>query len=744
MSSKSISHNYVPEATDLQSEGQPTSLREKRVENRSPVLDLNSLPFASMLIGGSGACACDPSKHYHLPFLAFNQMEKEEFGEFGVEICFSHYNLNDEYLPRMLTNAFSSKRIKYMELPNGGSLNSVLYRGTHWYRKFWRKQNPTLTVKRILAVATSSDVSEKMEVLLDKSCTKQGLKKLMNAITNVDGVMQTLLLCWQGKKDSIFSSWSYVDSIIAKLVIGFVEDVIKDGEVGYESTYLKVKEVRSNIKLKSCQGREFVKEDFKGLFFFEDLMGYLNKEIETRRQVQDIAILTQRRSIGMPTPQMRLEAYKKYYTIATKRERVMNDTERSLIRESTEDLWKTVTEREDFYKVLVRCQRNEKVSLSSSADLLNSKADGGKLRSANSILHRCLPQKVFNLEDGSFAGSYVTRESIESGTDSVGQALFFHAFERFKECWMNGKGSDPILFTVQPIAVADQGKYRIATASHPLHAFLLQPIAQLLKSAFLRLPSSVAGLNKQHQAWEFYERITPEMVQHVKVQEKLIDRENFFYCEDWTSATDETIRESAAITFKVTGEALGIPRYYLQLAVWALTAPRINIINPKEKVPAEYIPTQFVSTHGILQGDPVTKNILHLMHTVSRVAGEKILMRLAEESKFVAPPDLMAGIRGNNPSSYSRRDPKLYGGDGEWRVSTKKGPQAPLNAGGLGMVKGNFSLAAKGIDPVTEEEEFKKKVKTYLLNFHGKETEEKRFSFTELRSLITKVGEDSD
>lgn len=738
----------IPEVTGHGFSRAPSrNLKGKEVgETRIPVLDLNSLPFSSMIIGGKGSCACDPDKHYHLDFLDFNQMDRSIFGDFGVEICFSHYNVFDEYLPRLLTG--DGKRIKFLEIPDANTLNSVLYRGTHWYRSFWTRKKsetakPQITVRRILEIGTGRvGKGDNFGALLQQQCDPVGLKRLLNALINTDGVLQTLVLVWSETSIPKFSDWNYVDSVIRSLVMNFIQDITDEGKEGYKTLYSKVKDARSYMKLCFGQNRVMEVEGVENLFYFKDILPLLNVETETRRDVQNIAVLVQKRSTGMPTPLMRLEAYKKYYEITQKRDKPLSDLERTLLEESTRSIWDDcLGEGEDFLKVLARCQRNEKISLSTSADLLHRKLDGGKLLSANRILHECLPQRVFNLETGEPLNQFVTRESILAGDDSAGQALFFHAFEVFLKCRKEGIETNPLLFTVKPVAVGDQGKYRIATASHPLHAFLLQPIAQLFKSAFLKIPSTKAGMEKQYQMWEFYKRIKPDMVQRVKEKNNLIDRENFFYCEDWEKATDETIRESAAIIFRETGKKLGVPTTLLELGIWALVSPRINVLNPREHIPKEYCPPQFVSYHGILQGDPVTKNILHLIHIVSRRASLTLLNSLAEKSTFFAPVDQKHGIRGRLPTKYTKRDPRIYGGNAGW-VASRKENQEELLDDLTGTVKGNLSYAAKGIDPVTQELEFKEKVMDYLLNFFGKKgNPNMKFNPSELLFVQKRIDE---
>jgi hypothetical protein len=504
------------------------------------------------------------------------------------------------------------------------------------------------------------------------------------------------------------NSWKYFDRMINYLMINFVEDVVRDGEEGYELFYERIKDFRGTLKRAMCQGEYLDKSLAKAIFFYEDIISLLNQKnrqggnIETRRDVQNIAILCQKRATGMPTPSMRMKAYKKYFQTCSVKDLPLTEAMYALVKDGCQQMWSTLKVREDFFKIVARCQRNEKVSLSSSADLLNTKEEGGKLKSANLILHCAFPQPLFNLETGERTGDYVTRESVTSGAETIGTVLLHHAVQAWKGEVPNCRLSS--LLTVKPVAVGDQGKYRIATASHPLHSFLLQPLAQLAKSALLQFESTRAGMEKQYHAWEFYKRIKPGMVQPVKLEGQLTDRENFFYCSDWSMASDNLHRESVRILLEEMVEALGVPKFYGRLCIIALTSPRINWLNPSEKVPPDVCPPQFISRRGILQGDPITKNVMQLMHIACRFSARRVLQQLAERSKMYVPLSIKLGET-HRPSSHW---PTVAGPPdrAEWKFAK--------TASNTGAVTFLFGLLKKQIDPDKDPKGFKELVKRFL------------------------------
>jgi hypothetical protein len=415
----------------------------------------------------------------------------------------------------------------------------------------------------------------------------------------------------------------------------------------------------------------------------------------------------------MPPPSYRVEAYEKYFDTVTKVQDPLTGPERRLLVNSTKRVLERLGERPDFFDIIARCQRNEKLSMSGSADLFSTKKEGGKLSSAHLLLLENLPIKIVNLEDGSCTGDSITRESILCGDRTIGDALLHLSFDRFQRAKSKGIGSDPNLFVVQPVAIADQGKYRVATKSHPLHAFLLQPFAQTAKALLSCLESTRASMGKQFHMWEFYKRIKPDMVDTVRQKDAFLQKENTFYCSDWEKATDETRRESCFLIIREMGRALGIPTAYLELCLWALVSPRVNILNPKEETGR--CPKHFVSTNGVLMGDPVVKNCLQLIHVISREAATDVLERLSEKSVTINP----LKIDKSPARKFSLNQPKIFGGPEGWKGGFLKETRPTSSARVLGnSVILSYPLIAKKARE--EGGEVESEVKAYLDQHFGR------------------------
>jgi hypothetical protein len=299
-----------------------------------------------------------------------------------------------------------------------------------------------------------------------------------------------------------------------------------------------------------------------------------------------------------------------------------------LIKTATRMVWEAELPDDKLPSVIVSGSRNAKLSMTTNADFLSKKKDGGKLSSASKLLQVIFPQKIYNLETGEPTGQEISFADVENGKFSPAEAIFQHSFQEFLSVYRGGENLE--LFAARAVAVSIQGKYRIATSSHFLHASFLQPAMQVLKSGCKRIESTSASFSKGNQAWEFVKKIEPWMLPAFTDAKSPITGKNLkFFCSDWEMATDALLRQSCAITVDETARYLGLPNLYRQMVVWAFTHPRLIFLPTGI---GEDLPTSFVSTRGVLQGDPITKVALQLTHTVSRIVARRRLRTAAQHS----------------------------------------------------------------------------------------------------------------
>lgn len=603
-------------------------------EERKPVLALASVPYMSTLrIKKLGTCLCDPGKHYHWSFLEFNASGLAEFRnthKSQVEVCFNNTNLFDRKLPLVLGVK------SYWDIRTFGELNNVLYRATYWYRDLWDGKKARRTVRWIGSLVTGLPIETDLGIMLISETTNQGMNAFKNIINSCDGVLTTLFLLWEGMGDLGRPSWGFVNRTQLYVLHGFLRDYSIPLDSDEPTFYEKVKDMKNYILGNVSKGVRISVEEspFPELFIFHSAILFFQRKLVYRHQIVKLRIISDTRCVGLPPPVMREKAYEGFWKEATTPSKVPSKEEILLTKIGLRRTLERVEEKENLRGLFERAYRNEKVSLSGSADLESSVEDGGKILSANLYIKEAIEKKIplINLETGKKL-STPSMDDLKTGKVTPAQLLLSYAVQEYSkgiDSLMRGEEPEAPLFDVRAVAVSDQSKYRIVTAGHFLYNVLLQPVAQVFKALFKVLESTSAGMEKQFHMWEFFKRIPREMLQYVRTPRNPQEVENFFYCEDWKKATDKMNKFIARIVLMDLMEWVGIPKFYRDVVDKVYTLPKRVLI------PVMYrdIPQEFFQVSGVFQGDPVTKNLLQISHIVSREAGRFILRSLAEKSHY--------------------------------------------------------------------------------------------------------------
>jgi len=589
-----------------------------------PVLSTGTLPIVTLLRvpkGIRGSCSCD-TDCFHVSFFELNSLKKPLE---SIEVCHNAPNIYDQYLPRFLTGR-EGKRRSFLEVKTGQELNDILFKGTYFWRSFWNGRVAQQVVYEALQTATGLPRGSTLGALLAGPCIERGLRLLRNALTNVDGVLVPFYLSFQG--DKAVNRWAFFDRMAAGLVRGFVHDTVLT-DPNAVTYYERVKKTRNLIKDLGFKeaialARDSIPDD---LWFFREVVraasGGMNPAV-----AKVLALNTQTRSIGLPPPQMRVAAYRKFYAVASSVPEPLPQVElEEVVRGAREVCNSIAPDRESLIRVMLRAQLEEKISLSSSAELDVIQSEGGKLEAARRLIQAVLPQEVIDLYTGAGTGVFITRADLEGGTRTPGEVVFMNSIQKFRD-----KVDLERLYLVRAIAVAAPGKYRIATASALEHAALLQPLAHVLKVCVAELESTRAGMTAGNHLWEFYSRIRGTDIQVASTEEVPISRELWFSSEDWEAASDSLRRDSSAAALMVLGRRFGLPDYYLRLCAEVLTHPRI--VSMPANLP-EDIPRVFISTSGVLMGDPATKIILQMSHNICRWSAWGRLQAFTKQSSLL-------------------------------------------------------------------------------------------------------------
>jgi len=682
----------------------PSTPSDERIANPidGPKLSLRSFPLCSIWskpIERRGCCC----NYEHIKFFDVNKMF-DNTG--GIRVCFNAKSIYRGKIPRHITPEWKN-RISLEQEMSVQSFNDILFRGFGWYRSLWSTpRNPHFLIRKILQVVSDcTDPNVTLGTLLRLRTCRRGIQRFKNILCNVDGVLVPLFLSFFGKevvkirdpsmskKEIVYypNTWEFFDSVLKCLLIGFVSDVFKQPEA--ETYYKRIKQIRQYVKGNVPKsGRAFsVEEISREFWFYKVACEGFDKFVSAPSDIFRLGLITQTRSSGLPPPQMRIEAYRKFFAIASKipeQLTVLQKTE--LVLASRILMGELFQDETEAFRLFSRSVKNCKISLSTSADISVPQNEGGKIEACRRMIQERLPVKIINLHNGEPTGEYITQDDLLSSKYTPGEAMFYISLND----WFTDER--PRMLCVRAVSVAGPGKYRIATVSDIRHATFLQPLAQILKKWVEAIDSSKAGMSAGNHMWEFFRRISSKHVHKVVEQGKTFHN-LWLYSEDWEAATDSFSREATSIVLSEIMRILSIPEWYRKASINLLTSKRIVFL---PELGCD-IPTRFVSESGVLMGDPMTKIILQVSHSISRIITFKRLQFITKNSKFQeglishhAPG--FKPTRWELRKSHSKQD---LGSDGEVKPELKYKrityTPEPLQKGGRVILHSNHSAEYK-------------------------------------------------
>jgi len=432
-------------------------------------------------------------------------------------------------------------------------------------------------------------------------------------LATVDGVLMQATLAFPGTPE--IQSWKYLDRLQASLIANLLSDYFRDLDPKRITTFEKVKIVRKDIKMHGFNPiSDLSKVDIpRELSNLRVLCALVRGK--TPLSHYQVMILSQTRASGVP-PRIvydrTLAKTKAILTEPSSREtldRVLQPLQVA-VDHFYSDLLVQVGDdfaRKCFFEAVVG---ESKISLSDSGEFFTTTDCGGKLEAARRILisHPEIPE--ISLETGDYTGRILTVN------DSQGERLFHWACGTFKD---RTKVYDKNCMSCRISLVAELGKYRTITVSTLQHALLLHPFSHMGLKILEAVPSSQSGIGAANHAWNFFKRLS-----HKNPSASFVfrdDIETSVFSTDWSVATDHTDPLIAGAMLNRFCYRLGVPQWYRETMLFALTGPRQIETMDRNGVPIE----KFYSSRGVLMGDPVTKIVLHLHHLIgSRMAGNML------------------------------------------------------------------------------------------------------------------------
>jgi len=490
----------------------------------------------------------------------------------------------------------------------------VLRDGTYWYRQLakgkYRESVFQRHISRLLAGYSAPEGPEPFGLVKSSPINSAAVQRFRSMLATVDGVLMQMTLAFPGSYE--FQSWKRIDQVQRSLISQILEDYFKDTDPNRVLTFDKVKSLRKAVKQFGFNPKTSLAEVPvpRELSAWRVALSLIRGE--TPLTYLQVMILSQTRASGVPPRSVYDRTLTKTIgVLTTPCAKELYALVRGPLARSVDHLYHDLLyrvggseNREAYFTDIVQVA---KISLSDSGEFFTTTNDGGKLEAARRVLVSHKEIMEINLHTGEYTGKILTTDS------PIGERLFHWACGKFKnrrEVYSNNSMSCRISL------VAELGKYRAITISSLQHALVLHPMSHIVLKMLEVIPSSESGVGAANHAWNFFKRLSHKNPSASFIFNK--DIETSVMSTDWEDATNFLDTNIAGAMFNRWAELIGVPKWYRETCLFALTAPR-----QVETIGRDGVPTSlFYTKRGVLMGDPVTKFVLHMHHLCGRrIAG---------------------------------------------------------------------------------------------------------------------------
>lgn len=633
----------------------PPHLRETNMDGETRnVIKASTFPLASMMRRGPGGDACNcrgVDKHIHA--LEANM----GLGYSGV--CFNRNTLFQKRLPRWATGLV--KRISWEEIPTIRVLFNVFRRSTWWWKGLsFSKKNKTNNKyfisreARLMLLVSAGYMKGRNEKimglstydLMDLKCQPGGLTKIRNLILTLDGLCMQLYLAGQDKAD--VNTFSFFDKVMQSYLRSSVSDMVKTSGSTY---YQRLKKAKGKIKMLSLNERlsfdpdatnedgRLVHPEFKEFWFFRNWIPNLIGRNLSAEAVIQTSLLSQTRAVGLPPPALKTQVLEEHERCVSVKFTPLTHSQRTEVGWAVREMCVNLRTSADYGQLFNRAVFEAKISLSGSASLDFTRESGGKIEAARFILHS------WKERSGRFPyydlGSGQVLYWIEKEQEHLlnpGQKLFHLCCHEIKKLESNADCTTFIgnkLLDCRASVVEEQGKARVITVSNVMHAMFLHPMAHVLSVLIASVPSSASGMKASTHCWNFYKRMGRNEIPSDGIfSEHEGPKKLYFGSEDWSEATDRLNPDLARQMVESIGHELNLPRWYTRWCAILISCPRRIYREGTYKI-GGFSTNQLIEPdscyykrRGVLMGDPLCKQVLHMTHIVSRLIARDRLKRV--------------------------------------------------------------------------------------------------------------------
>jgi hypothetical protein len=472
---------------------------------------------------------------------------------------------------------------------------------------------------RLLAGFSSPEGPEAFGVVKSMPVNSAAVQRLRSLLATVDGLLMQANLAFPGHPD--IQDWKRMDQIQRGLIANLMEDYFREVRPDRITMFEKIKQVRKDIKKEgfnpiSDLSKVRVPRELSAMRI---LCSYVRGK--TPLSHYQVMILSQTRASGVPPRSL----YDK--TLAKTKAILTTPANKDLYNEISEPLQMAV---DHFYRdLLIRLgsdvtrnaffegvAKTSKISLSDSGEFFTTTNDGGKLEAARIVLQTNPEIPEIDLHTGEETGIILDANS------PIGERLFHWACGTFRDRKTVYQRN---CMSCRISLVAELGKYRTITVSTLQHALLLHPFSHMGLTVIGAMPSSQSGIGAANHAWNFFKRLSHKNPSASFIFDEKIQTSVF--STDWSQATDYCDPAVAGAQLNRLCSLLGVPKWYRETILFALTAPRQVETLDRNQAPIEV----FYTKRGVLMGDPVTKVVLHLHHLIGKKMAEILLFDLFKE-----------------------------------------------------------------------------------------------------------------
>jgi len=587
----------------------------------------STAPLCTIIKGGpehlTTRCLCGHSD-LHISFFEAMTLDREVRYEVD-DFCHNRNTFITGRLPQWLTGLDNKK--EFSELPSVYNLYHVLSRGTYWWKEFsgqkFLKMNLSREARLLLFAATGKDLKDFLfldtRALLKLKCNKSALGRIKNWFMTLDGLLISILLGSQGHTE--ICNWGFFDRIMQTYLKTAISDLFKVNveDITY---YARLKEARGWMKDKFLKERKTMTKNSSGdylsgnFWYFNKIIDLLELDAErlTPDGLKSIAYLTQTRAAGLPPKPVELKAIKDLLENLGDLPKSLNRAQSYNLSRGVDSICRQLKSQKNYKNLLNTANLHTKISLSNSASFTDTREEGGKVESARKLIDE-IPDKCpyFDLETGKVLFTF----SKDDENLSPGTKMFHYSILVALTDFIKIDDSLPHIGDVRISSVAEPGKYRIITISRIEHAAILHPLAHLLKEILASLPSSRTGMTASNHMWDTYVRLTKDYIPRDGIYD---GKSTFVGSEDWKNATDCENPYAVGVMIDGLRVGLDLPNFYVNLCKRLLTMPR-RIFDKSILTTKLYNKPIGVKVRGILQGDPLTKQMLHMSHLVPRQVG---------------------------------------------------------------------------------------------------------------------------